>query len=55
MEDGFAFAMIDATDALGHFIELYEPVKSLAGFYAMVARAAQKPDRGELLRDISLG
>ena len=34
------FNMIDATELLGHFIELYEPNESLIGFYTRVKKAS---------------
>ena len=52
MNDGFAFAMIDARAALGHMIELYQPVPSLTGFYDMVAAAAKKFDGRDPVRTI---
>lgn len=52
MNDGFAFAMIDARATLGHMIELYQPVPSLTGFYDMVAAAAKKFDGSNPVRTI---
>ena len=52
MNDGFAFAMIDARAELGHMIELYQPVPQLTGFYDMVAAAAKKFDGSNPLRTI---
>ena len=34
------FHFVDATEHLGHFVELYEPSDGLLGFYAMVRAAA---------------
>ena len=38
------FHHVDATDILGHFIELYEPNKALVAFYERVREAAQDWD-----------
>jgi len=37
---GTEFAFIDATQTMGHFIEIYERSEELVGFYAMVREAA---------------
>ena len=37
---GLAFAFHDATETLGHMIEVYEPVDALVAFYRRVADAA---------------
>ena len=47
---GQAFAFHDATAALGHMVEIYEPTAGLLGFYAMVKRAADGWDRAEPVR-----
>jgi len=38
---GQRFAFHDATDELGHLVELYEPSAALLSFYAMVAAASK--------------
>ena len=43
---GTEFAFVDATDSLGHMIEIYERSEVLLGFYEMV-RAAAEGWRGE--------
>ena len=53
MNDGFVFAFADTTATLGHMIELYAPVPSLTGFYAMVAKAAQTYRGGDILTTIA--
>lgn len=52
MNDGFAFAMMDASASLGHMIELYEPAPQLTGFYEMVADAARNYDGANPVRTI---
>lgn len=52
MNDGFAFAMMDARAELGHMVELYQPVSGLTGFYDMVAAAAKKFDGRDPVRTI---
>jgi len=37
---GFPFAMHDARNVLGHFIEIYEPNEDLTGFYRMVEESS---------------
>lgn len=54
MMDGFTFLMMDAVKQYGHFIELYEGVASLTGFYDYVARQAAKFDGTDPVRDIKL-
>lgn len=54
MNDGFVFAFADATATLGHMLELYVAVPSLAGFYRAVARAADEYDGGDIIVPISL-
>lgn len=60
MTDGFVFAFVDATAALGHMIELYAPLPALTGFYEMVAKAAEswqtggEDGRGELITTITM-
>lgn len=44
------FHHVDATDTLGHFIELYEPNKALVAFYERVREAAQDWDGSEPIR-----
>jgi hypothetical protein len=53
MNDGFAFAMMDAVERYGHMIELYEPVPSLRQFYGMVAEAARGFDGADPIRQIA--
>jgi hypothetical protein len=55
MNDGFQFVMMDARAQYGHFIELYEGVPSLTGFYDYVAKCAKKFDGTDPVRTISLG
>lgn len=52
MLDGFTFLMMDAVAQHGHFIELYEGVPTLTGFYDMVRAAAQGFDGRDVIRDI---
>lgn len=53
MNDGFAFAMIDMVETLGHMVELYQPVPTLTGFYDFVAAAAVGFDGTDPVRTIS--
>lgn len=53
MNDGFRFAFVDTSAALGHMLELYEPTEALTGFYEMVAGAAGDFARGVLV-DITM-
>lgn len=53
MADGFAFAMMDAVERYGHFIELYEGVPQLAGFYDMVRAAHEGWDGQDVIREIA--
>ena len=53
VEGGTAFAMIDMTKSSGHMLELYEPSKTLVGFYDMVADAAKEFDGTHPLRELS--
>lgn len=39
--NGVRFAMVDTSPALGHMLELYEPVSALQRFYKYVRRAAE--------------
>lgn len=52
MMDGFTFLMMDAVERSGHFIELYEGVPALAGFYDMVRDAAGSFDGRDVIREI---
>ncbi len=52
MNDGFAFAMMDAVKVHGHMIELYEGVPSLTGFYDYVKKCAQTFDGTNVIREI---
>jgi catechol 2,3-dioxygenase-like lactoylglutathione lyase family enzyme len=54
MNDGFVFAFVDTTAAYGHMLELYAPVPSLTGFYAMVADAAKGWQGGDVLTTIAM-
>jgi catechol 2,3-dioxygenase-like lactoylglutathione lyase family enzyme len=54
MNDGFVFAFVDTSAAYGHMLELYAPVPSLTGFYAMVADAAKGWQGGDVLTTISM-
>jgi catechol 2,3-dioxygenase-like lactoylglutathione lyase family enzyme len=54
MTDGFVFAFADTSAAYGHMLELYAPVASLTGFYAMVADAAKGWQGGEVLTTIAM-
>jgi catechol 2,3-dioxygenase-like lactoylglutathione lyase family enzyme len=51
---GAAFAMMDATQQFGHFVELYEPSPPLLGVYHLVANAALNFDGSNPVRDFSL-
>jgi catechol 2,3-dioxygenase-like lactoylglutathione lyase family enzyme len=53
MNDGFVFAFVDTSAAYGHMLELYAPVPSLTGFYAMVAKAARDYRGGDVLTTIA--
>lgn len=53
MVDGFTFLMMDAVNQYGHFVELYEGVPTLTGFYDNVRGAAQGFDGRDVIRDIS--
>lgn len=53
MNDGFVFAFADTTATLGHMTELYAPVPTLTGFYALVAQAAKDYAGGEIVTTIS--
>ena len=44
---------VDTVSTYGHFIELYEPVPALTGFYEMVADAAKDFDGDRPLREIA--
>ncbi len=54
MNDGFVFAFVDTSAAYGHMLELYSPVPSLTGFYAMVADAARDWASGDVLTTIAM-
>ena len=51
-ENGTRFAFADASQSLGHMIELYEPSEALIRFYAMVRDAAQGWDGGDPIREL---
>lgn len=53
MTDGFVFAFADTTSALGHMTELYAPVATLTGFYAMVSQAAKDYRGGDIITTIA--
>ena len=50
---GTRFAFVDASESLGHMIELYEPSQTLIGFYAMVRDASKGWDGGDLIRPLN--
>ncbi len=50
--NGTRFAFADASQSLGHMIELYEPSEALTGFYAMVRDAARGWDGGDPIREL---
>jgi hypothetical protein len=50
---GQAFAFLDATADLGHYVELYEPSPRLLGFYRMVASAAEGWDGADPVRELT--
>lgn len=54
MMDGFVFEMIDAVKHCGHFIELYESVPTLTGFYDMVRDSSIGFDGRDPVRSISI-
>ncbi len=54
MNDGFVFAFVDSSALYGHMLELYAPVRSLTGFYAMVADAARGWQGGDVLTTIAM-
>ena len=54
MLDGFRYVFVDTAPAYGHMLELYEPAKSLTGFYDYVERQAGDFAKGVTV-DISLG
>jgi catechol 2,3-dioxygenase-like lactoylglutathione lyase family enzyme len=49
---GSEFAFIDTTSQMGHMLEIYEPSKSLLGFYDLVRNAAIDWDRRDPVRDL---
>ena len=49
---GTRFAFVDASETLGHMIELYEPGEAIAGFYKMVREAAQEWDGSDPIRHL---
>lgn len=51
-EFGTDFAFLDATDTLGHMVEIYEGSESLRDFYAMVREAAQGWDGSDPIREL---
>ncbi|NBC35439.1 hypothetical protein GTZ99_02580 [Novosphingobium sp. FSY-8] len=53
MNDGFVFAFVDTSAALGHMVELYAPVPVLTGFYDLVARTAREAQDGPALIDVA--
>lgn len=55
MRDGFVFAFVDASPALGHMLELYAPVPALTQFYEMVSDAAKTYRGGDVLTTIAMG
>ncbi len=53
MSDGFVFAFVDTSAAYGHMLELYAPLPTLTGFYAMVADAARNFRGGDVLNTVA--
>jgi hypothetical protein len=51
---GAGFAMMDAVEQFGHFIELYEPSPPLLGVYHLVQNAAMNFDGTDPVRDFAL-
>lgn len=49
---GTDFAFADASDSLGHMVELYQGDDSLRGFYDMVRCAADGWDGNEIIREL---
>ncbi|MEM1051974.1 MAG: VOC family protein [Pseudomonadota bacterium] len=49
---GTEFAFMDATNSLGHMIELYEASEGLVGFYDLVKDAARNWDGSGLIREL---
>jgi hypothetical protein len=49
---GQTFVFVDATERLGHMIELYEPTELLVGFYEMVRKSAEDWQGEEPLRSV---
>lgn len=47
---GVGFAMMDCVEALGHYVELYEPTPQLLAVYDLVRSAAQNFDGKDLIR-----
>ena len=50
---GTRYAFVDATNHLGHMLELYEPTEQLTSFYAMVREAAQGWDGSDVIRKLN--
>lgn len=55
LADGFPFAMLDATQAYGHMIELYQPAPRLVDFYRRVADASRDFDGSDPVRELAGG
>lgn len=53
MNDGFVFAFADTVATLGHMTELYAPVETLTGFYALVSQAAKDYRGGDIVTTIA--
>ena len=51
-KSGTEFAFLDATNSLGHFIEVYEKSETLLGFYDFVRQAASGWQGDHVLRNI---
>ena len=49
---GQIFVFVDATEHLGHMIELYEPSELLVGFYEMVRQSAEEWRGEDPLRSV---
>lgn len=53
LSSGYAFAMVDLTNTLGHFIELYEYTPPLQALYQNIRAAAETLDGTRLLRPMA--
>ncbi len=48
---GLDFCFVDTRPALGHMVELYEPIRRCCAFYTMVRVAAEGWDGVDPVRD----